>query len=129
MQKKFSLLGDVQDVGLRIGLVNDGMSNNVKAYPHNSSTNKNHVDVTVVGSEKDIQKFYNDVKKDLRINKKGNNYSVTPLEDYKEKVPDWTWVTIKIIIEQLKKGVFEYFEIKTLLEKLVKKKRNRRKSH
>ncbi|MGI0015602.1 MAG: hypothetical protein ACREBU_19475, partial [Nitrososphaera sp.] len=64
------------------------------------------------------------------IDKKGNNYKQTPLEDYTGKVPDWTWVTIQFIIEQLKKGAFEVFEIKKLLEKLVnKKKKIRRKSH
>lgn len=129
MLKRFSVRGDVQDVGFRIGLVNEGMNNHVKTYPHNSPTDKNYVDVIADGSKKNIQKFYDEVKKDLRINKKGHNYSVSHLKGYRGKVPDWTWLTIKFIIEQLKKGAFEYFEIKKLLEELVKKKKIRRKAH
>lgn len=129
MLKKFSLKGNVKDVGLRMELINLAMGYNLKAYPKNLEA-KNEVEVIVEGDKKKILQFYENVKRDIRINKKGNKYAARPLVNYKGTPPDWTFVTIRFMMEQLRKGAFEYFRIKKLLEKLLnnKKKNRKRKS-
>jgi len=108
--KKFSLRGNVHDVGLRMELIGMGIRYNLRVLPTNVE-GRNQVDVIVVGNESDIQRFYEYVKShDIRINKEGTVYEIDSLEDYNVAEPDWTFETIRFIMEQLRKGAFEIFE-------------------
>lgn len=99
-----------------------GISYNLRVLPTNVE-NRNRVDVIVVGNESDIQRFYDYVKShDIRIDKEGPVYEIDSIEDYDAPEPDWTFETIRFIMEQLRKGAFEIFEIKRILKKLVEEK-------
>ncbi len=123
--KRFELRGNVHDVGLRMELIGIGMSYNLKV----SATNvegENQVNIIAVGEERDIQKFHEHVgSTDARINKEGPIYETTSLRDDNGPEPDWTYETLKFVMEQLRKGAFEFFQIKKLLQELVEKKKKR----
>jgi len=116
--KRFELRGNVQDVGLRIELISIGMHYNLKVYPTN--VGEDRVVVLVSGEEQNIQRFYDYVKStDTRINKEGSMYETTPLQDDNGPEPDWIFENQKFIMEQLRKGALEFFEIKQLLKRFL----------
>jgi acylphosphatase len=118
MLKKFSLKGHVKSTTLSMDLINLAMSYNLKAYPENINS-KNEVEVIVEGNKNEIVRFYEHVKRDIKASKKRDRYVQGPLVNYTGDMPDWTFVTIKFMIGQLRNGAFEYFRIKKLLEKLI----------
>jgi len=116
--KRFELRRNVQDVGLRIELISIGMHHNLKVHPTN--VGEDRVVVIVSGEEQNIQRFYDYVKStDIRINKEGSMYETTPLQDDNDPEPDWIFENQKFIMEQLRKGALEFFEIKQLLKRFL----------
>lgn len=120
--KIFSLSGNVQGVGFRLGLIDAAFQHGIKVWPENVEGGT-QVDVIVLqGTDEQIQKYHQAVGDiDLRIDKRGEKYKTGELKDYDGPAPDWTYEIIGFMVEQLKTGAGEYFLMRQALEKLLKR--------
>lgn len=120
--KIFSLRGDVQGVGFRLVLIDLAFRHNIRVYPTNVEGG-NQVDVLILdGKDEDIRKYHKLVKDaDMRLDKRGDMYEVTEIKEYNGPAPDWTYEMMGFMVEQLKMGAEQYFLMKTVLEKILKR--------
>ncbi len=80
---------------------------------------KNEVEVIVEGSEDNIKRFWEHVKKeDVRLVKNGKGHTLTELEPYKETEPDWSYQESASFMELIYKGVEVLDRIKKKLDVL-----------
>lgn len=120
--KIFSLLGDVQGVGFRLNLVDTAFQHGIRMWPKNVEGGK-RVDVIILeGDAEQVQKYYQEVKnRDHRIDRHGDMYKATDMQEYDGPAPDWTYEMMRFTVEQLKTGAGEYFLMKKALEKILER--------